>query len=690
MPHGPAFAIIPRMTNGPSKVSTDSNADPAETPGSKHRPGHWLRTDSRFVTAALCIALLTFLTYLPSLWCGFVNWDDGAYVYENPDLRSLDLSFIQWSLTALVSHNWYPLTVISFAIDYSFWGLNPMGYHLTNTLLHTTNTLLVFFLAARLVNTGTTTGSNKNGSGEPSYSTEALTAAAITALLFGTHPIHVESVVWVTERKDVLYSLFFLLSIIFYLRYVRSVSKRALYYALTLAAFTFSLMSKPMAVTLPMVLLILDYYPLQRAGELKRVVLEKLPLFALSLASSVITIASQHGEGAMMSLTSLSVAERLLVAARGYALYLYKMIIPTGLAPFHPIPGRIEALMPEFAGPILLFIALTALSVVFIRKHKLFCATWFFYVITLLPVIGLLQSGAQAAAYRFTYIPLLGPFLLLALGVSVLYKKSAAGLRQGLLLTTAALIVLLTMKTTSQIQVWKNSITLWTYQVALYGERGDYVGLNNLGLAYDELGLDELAAVQFRRAVGARPEMAGPANNLGNSYFKLGRLKDAQAAFEEALRLDPDYPEAHYNLALMAMKRGETDRAASLLKEAIRLDPDYPDPHNNLATLYMGLGRIIEAELELKEALRINPDYSDARSNLGTLYARQGRFDDSIREFTEAVRTSPANARFRLNLELAYKKKQLAEEGAGVEREVRDDKDGPEQSSSRDAERRQQ
>jgi hypothetical protein len=293
---------------------------------------------------ALIVASVTFVVYLPALNNEFVNWDDPTYVYENYQIRSIDFGFLKWIFTAVVSGNWHPLTMFTHALDYSFWGLDPRGHHLTSIIFHTFNTLLVFILVVQLLGCGRA-GKTGIPNGFTGPDKKALIAGIVTALVFGIHPVHVESVAWISERKDVLSVFFFLLSVLAYLKYTSSRnSKRSISYGACLLLFTMALMSKPMAVTLPVVLLILDYYPLGRMsleGGLKGAkwsLLEKVPFFVLSLLSSLITIWAQHTGGALTTLEAYPLKVRILVALRAYAFYIYKMVLPIDLAPFYPYP----------------------------------------------------------------------------------------------------------------------------------------------------------------------------------------------------------------------------------------------------------------------------------------------------------------------------------------------------------------
>ncbi|MEE9614570.1 MAG: hypothetical protein V3W31_06400, partial [Thermodesulfobacteriota bacterium] len=400
----------------------------------------------KLAAAAFIVAAVTFLVYLPALYNGFVSWDDQLYVYENPNIRSLDAEFFGWLPTAVVSNNWHPLTVLSHAVDYALWGPDPMGHHLTSIVLHTLNVFLVFILAVRLV-----------GDALPA---RALATGAVTALLFGLHPIHVESVVWVSERKDVLCAFFFLLSIIAYLRYVRSGrgeagKGKATAYAASLAFFALALMSKPMAVTLPLVLLILDSYPLRRTEGARRAVFEKIPFFALSIFTSVITVWAQRTTEAVAALDAHPLATRLFIAVRAYAFYLYKTLFPLGLAPFYPVPENTSLLSIEFMAALALLVVVTVFCAAYLRRERAFSAVWLYYVATLLPVIGLVQVGLQSAADRYMYLPSLGPFLLVGLGAGVVVESYPKRDRQAAAFAALLIMAGLAVGTVRQTGVWK-------------------------------------------------------------------------------------------------------------------------------------------------------------------------------------------------------------------------------------------
>ncbi|MCC6501644.1 MAG: hypothetical protein IT362_00735, partial [Deltaproteobacteria bacterium] len=351
----------------------------------------------------LIAAAITFLVFLPALSGGFVNWDDQRYVYENTLIRSIDLEFLKTIFSTIQVSNFHPLTMLSYAVDFALWGENPFGYHLENVILHAINTFFAGWLAVRLVEAR----GNRNH-------ISAFIAGLTTALLFGLHPMHVESVAWISEKKDVLSGLFFILSLLAYLRYHRNRSFSS--YALCFAFFILSLLSKPMAVTLPAVLLIIDMYPLERHSKegFGRMLLEKIPFFFASMLIAVVTVIAQSGSGALRSLETDPLGLRVLTAFRGFIFYLVKLIFPTGLAPYYPHPLEQSITNYQYWGAIVIFVAITAAAVYAFKKGKAaFPGAWAFFVVTLLPVIGIIQVGRQAAADRYIYIPAIALFVLI-------------------------------------------------------------------------------------------------------------------------------------------------------------------------------------------------------------------------------------------------------------------------------------
>ncbi|MCK4738442.1 MAG: tetratricopeptide repeat protein [Deltaproteobacteria bacterium] len=561
---------------------------------------------------AFGLTFITFLLYLPSLSCDFVNWDDEHYVYGNPHLHLPLIDYIKWTLTSEVVSNWHPLTMIPYGIDYKLWGLNPTGYHLTNIILHAINTLLVFALGLCLIKASENTLKNN-------FKITVFIALS-AALLFGLHPIHVESVAWIAERKDVLSTFFFLLAVIAYLYFAQAKTKKVLLYSLSLIAFALSLMSKPMAVTLPVVLLILDYFPLNRGSNLRTILLEKIPFFFLSATISVTTIIFQGTTGAVVSLERLDTIDRILIAIRAYGLYIYKTIVPLEFAPFYPVVKEPLLFSIEYGGSALLVIVLTILSLFTIKKYKIFSAVWGYYLITLLPVIGLIQVGNQIAADRYMYIPSIGPFLLIGLGLGLGYQRLNKIHLKGLfifILLSATLLI--SLKTISQQRIWKDSVTLWNYEISIYGDKSDFIH-----------------------------------NNLGQAYFDTSDNVRAKKEFERTLQINPEHPKALNNLGYLAYQEGDLDRAFKLIKRSIEVDRNFTLAYINLGAIYGTSGKIKEAAKEFKYALALEPANPKAHFNLGLAYKNLGRIEEAISEFRLAIKFDPLNPSSHTQLGLVY------------------------------------
>jgi Tfp pilus assembly protein PilF len=497
--------------------------------------------------AGLVLVTVVLIIYTPALHNDFVNWVDNEYVYGNAHISSLNIQSLYWMLTAFYSDNWHPLTWLSHAADVFFWKLNPFGHHLTNVLLHGLNTLLVLLLTVRLImRSQEGTGSSGPVAQDLARTTPALRTAVIAALLFGLHPLHVESVAWVAERKDLLCAFFFLLSLLAYLSYALSRANRhhRLWFAACLGLFTFALLAKPMAVTLPAVLLLLDLYPLKRIRRhgdgTAYILLEKTPFFILSAASGMITIAAQSSGGAMGSLEVCGMNARLLNAMRSLVFYAEKMIAPAGLVPFYPFPPRVHWLDMQYVLSGLLCVSFTGLSVWMARKGRyLFLVAGLYYVVTLLPVLGIVQVGKQAAADRYTYLPSLGPFLLAALGTVWLWGRAAVTSRAKIVHMVVPLCICLVLSllgflTVQQIRIWRDSEVMWKQVITAFPTTAP-TAYNNLGTFYVEKGRLEDAVRQFKQAIHISPQYAKAYNNLAWIYATAGN--DMFRNGEEAIAL---------------------------------------------------------------------------------------------------------------------------------------------------------
>jgi len=541
---------------------------------------------------AILIALVTFLVYLPSLQNGFVSWDDGGYIYENSFIRSFDMQLLKSAFVEFHLSNWHPVTWLSHACDYALWGLNPLGHHLTNNILHALNTFLVVLLIIRLLEVyQETTKYTEASLLLLPYRTTI--AAAVTGLLFGLHPLHVESVAWVSERKDLLCAFFYLLTLITYINYAGeikagdSINDRSRYfnkkYLSILALFILSLLSKPMAVTLPFVLLILDWYPFRRIQSLRTFAncsLEKLPFFALTLISSIVTIFAQNAGGAMGLGKAMPLIALMVIAPKSLIVYLGKMIVPFHLVPFYPLrhPENVYSVLLDYIIPFIMITAITATCIAIVRRHKLWLSIWCYYVITLIPVLGIVQVGSQSMADRYTYLPSVGPFFIIGLLSAKVYEKVSVLDRWRVMLRVASftlamsVLIFLSYATIMQVGIWKNSMIFWNYVIDK--EPGVALAHINLGNAYTDEGLFDIAIEQYRTALRLKPDHAEAYNDLGYAYLLKGQTDTAIEQFRTALRLDPDFPEAHFNLGNSYLKMGSKIMAREEFELGLKIQPD--------------------------------------------------------------------------------------------------------------------
>jgi len=514
----------------------------------------------KYYVAAL-VSLLTFLVYLTSLSHGFVGWDDTTYVSANPHIRSFNPAFFTWAFFDFYSYNWHPLTWMSHALDYAVWGSNPLGHHLTNNILHAVNTFVAVLLARNLlvVSMESTTQEAPPKMSEPAL----LTAAGVTGLLFGLHPLHVESVAWIAERKDLLCAFFFFLSIMMYLKYATPLiptldnEKRELglkrltgkWYLASLVFFILALLSKPMAVSLPLVLLILDWYPFKRIRSLKTfwmVVPEKVPFIVLTIFSSVVTVMAQESGGAIWE--DVPLPTRVLVAVKSLVAYLGHMAAPINLLPFYPHPRNVSFFSLEYLAAVAFVICITSACVIASRKQKICLSVWGYYVVTLIPVLGIVQAGGQAMADRYTYLPSFGPFLMAGLSIAWIFGKTEAmANRRGRIvrITGAALaicvFVFMAYVTFQQIGIWKNGVDLWTYVIRKEPERVLFAYYNR-AKAYASLGRYNDAIEDYSKVIALNyQEYSQVYVDRGLTYVKVGQVEAAAADLKKACDLGDDF-----------------------------------------------------------------------------------------------------------------------------------------------------
>jgi tetratricopeptide (TPR) repeat protein len=623
---------------------------------------------------AVTVSAVTLLVYFAALRNDFVNWDDGQYVFENPHIRSLNAAFFKWVFFDFYASNWHPLTWLSHALDYALWGLNPLGHHLTNIVLHAVNAFIVVFLVIRLLEAWKERVVRNQS---PSFLNrrEILIAAGTTGLLFGLHPVHVESVAWVAERKDLLCALFFLLSIILYMKYAGDADRELVnnnttsrlfnrHYLSSLGLFILALLSKSMAVTLPVVLLVLDWYPFNRVRSWKTLgaaVVEKIPFSAFSLASSIITIMAQQSGRAMATMAALPLPTRLLVAVKSLTAYLLKMLFPLDLIPFYPYPNArdVSLFSMEYLLAIACVTGITAACIVIVKKQKLWLSVWLFYVIMLLPVLGIIQVGIQAMADRYTYLPGLGPSLIIGLsvarGTAQLNRTEIKSVK--VFSAAAAIIVLLFLLyfNVKQIGIWKNSISLWSYVIKKEPERVFFAYINR-GPAYENLGQLDKALADYDTAISLNPSSYEVYNNRGIIFEKMGRLDKAIEDYTMSIILNLSNFDAYNNRGIVYGKMGQLDRAIADYDIAIRLNPFYHRAYLNRGESFEKLGQFDRAIIDYSTAITIYPDNIDAYSDRGVAYTLIGQYGMALDDLNKALTLNRNSAEAYFNRGRLYSK----------------------------------
>jgi tetratricopeptide (TPR) repeat protein len=556
---------------------------------------------------------------------------------------------VAWAFTTGHAANWHPLTWLSHMLDVSLFGVNPAPHHLVNVLIHLANVLLLFLLLYRW--------------------TERLGPSALAAALWAVHPQHVESVAWVAERKDVLCGLFWLLALMAYTRYVRDARGRAWAYGATVIFSACALMAKPMAVTLPCVLLLLDFWPLRRtllfgsrsAEALHRswigLVVEKLPVLALSIAAGVATMAAQSRYGAVQAISDLPLHARFANAAMAYLRYLGKTFSPFDLAAIYPHPGAAMDLgvATVAAG----FLVLTTIVFLALARHMPYLIVgWLWFLGTLVPVIGIVQVGSQSMADRYTYIPHIG------LAIVVVWMAAAVVRpRSRWAVAIAALwLFSLTAVTYRQVEYWRDGVTLFERAIALTGPNP--LARINLGTALLRTGDVDAALAQFDEAARLDPDLALAHYNRGVALRQLNRLEDARDAFATALALNPSDASAHNNLGLVRMDTGFEADAESSFRAAIEHDPELWEAYVNLGSLLARHGNLAEAERVYRRVLAAEPRHADALMNLANLCARGARADEARDLFERAIAADPNNGLAHYNLAILLQ--QTGDESAAL------------------------
>jgi len=585
------------------------------------------------VWIVLALVAVTLAAYAPVRHFNFVSLDDQVYVTNNPHVRAgLTWAGIVWAFTTSYAANWHPLTWISHMVDVQIFGLTPGPPHAVNLVLHTINVLLLWLVCRRL--------------------TGSVFRSGLVAALFGLHPLHVESVAWVAERKDVLSTGFALLTMWAYAGYVRRPG--VLRYAGTGLLFALALMAKPMYVTLPFVLLLLDIWPLGRLAGFAppaygqpavawwHVVREKIPFFVLAMLSSAATAIAQQQGGAISSLDAVPFTVRIMNTLTAYVIYLRQTVWPANLAVLYPYQTSPSAIVAAAA-----FVMLAVTTAVILRRARsqpYLAVGWFWFVGTLVPVIGLVQIGGAAHADRYTYFPSIGLFVAAVWTGAALAQRISIP-RRALIAAAVVIVAACAFATRVQAGYWADGITLWERAVAVTVNNSR--AYNNLGTSYADAGRQGEAAAAYRRAIQIQPDLPQAHNNLGLALVRLGQPDEAIAQYREAVRLMPDYADARNGLGILLMERGEVDEAIVHLTEAVRRRPAEAQLHNNLAAAFAQLGRMEDATRESLEAVRLEPNRAEWQYALGMAYAVQGDTARAILYLEAALRLDPAHTRAR-------------------------------------------
>ncbi|MBD3320116.1 MAG: tetratricopeptide repeat protein, partial [Chitinivibrionales bacterium] len=581
---------------------------------------------SIIIVAALIIA--TACAYRPVQNYDFVNYDDNHYVYKNPHVTTgLSLENVRWAFTRSHASNWHPLTWLSHMVDYELFGLNAGGHHLISVIIHLINSFLIFVFFRGV--------------------TGAVWRSGLVALLFAIHPLHVQSVAWIAERKDVLSTLFLMLALLAYKEYATRPGAGA--YARVLAYFLLGIMSKPMLVSFPFILLLLDYWPLQRirfGGYLQKkdsgiyqrrmlseLIVEKIPLFLIVVASSLLTFAVQKSGGAV---ADFSFPARIANAVNSYLVYIRQMFWPQNLAVLYPHRG-----MPPLGNIVLsagVIAGVSLVSIFALARAPWFGVGWFWYLGTLVPVIGIVQVGYQSHADRYTYIPLIGLFICLAWGIEkatekIKGRKAVAGI------VFPVLLAVLTMRSKAEVSYWENSITLFTR--AIKAGHPTALAYNNIGSKYLEMEMPDSAEYFLGRALKISPEFAASYYNLGLIAAREGAIERAKGLFEKAVEYDPQYVDAYHALGEANEKMNQTERALEYYRKALNLNAGFWPAYNSLGYYWLQKKELDSAIYHFKKALDSKRDLWETHNALAYAYAENGKISTAVLHFKRAAEINP-------------------------------------------------
>lgn len=631
----------------------------------------------KHISLSVCLFLIitTAIVYGQMVTHDFVEFDDGRYVSENPQVKAgFTAESVRWAFSTTHAEFWHPLTWLSLMLDTQIFGMIPGGYLATNLLLHIFSTLLLYLFFKR--------------------TTASVWHSGFVAAMFALHPLHVESVAWIAQRKDVLSTLFWMLTMLCYALYVERPGIKT--YLPMLLFLVLGLMAKPMLVTLPFALLLLDYWPLDRfqASASFRsfyhcalsLIREKIPLFVVAGAASVVAYLAQQGEGRIKSLAVVSLESRVANALVSYAVYIGKMLWPFKLACFYPYPDAFT--WWQVGGSVFLLLSISWFAVRFARSYPFLIVGWLWYLGTLVPVIGLVKIGAYAMADRYSYVPLIGIFIILAWGVPALLSKGRYRkvVYAGLGVFT---IVLCLVMTWFQVRVWQNQYTLFAHAVEVTSD--NYLAHNGLGRALKKQGKLDEATNQFFEALRIKPDFLPTYINLGSIYYIQNKTDEAITYFSKAVQKNPNLVNAHNSLGMLYDQQGQVDKAIEHFRatlaikpedvgahtflaktlaakgrldeavyhytELLQLQPANAVVHYNLGVALENQGKLVEAGVQYSAALKINPEYADAHYNLANLMAKQGRFNNAVDHYQKTLSIDPDHTRALSNLAFVHASK---------------------------------
>lgn len=576
---------------------------------------------SNEVLAMVCVALViaTLAIYSRTCGYGFVAYDDNRYVYENPVVRTgLSGANVAWAFKTFYFANWYPLTWISYMTDVQLFGVNAGEMHVVSVVLHALTALLLFLALVRMKL-------------QP-------WRCALVAGLFAVHPLHVQSVAWISDRKDILSAFFAALTLLLYARYAEAPSVPR--YLAVAAAFALSLMAKTMAVTLPFVLLLLDFWPLRQLS--RRSVVEKLPLITMAALAGSLTFLAQRNAaklGSVVALDDLPLSVRAANAMVSYLGYLAKTVWPAGLAAFYPAH---PLSVPSVLGAAAILLVVTVAAVIWVRRCPGFLVGWLWYLGMLVPVIGIVQQvGDQNFADRYDYLPMVGLTIAAIWVAGDAIAKRPAMVRAGAVFSVLWLLTL-AVSAARQTNYWADSRTLFEHGLAV--TEGNYFLANNLGVILESKnGPSAESAALFRQAIAFKPNHAPAHVNLALDLIRLGRMEEARAHLIEAVRLNPKLAMAQAALGIMFVGDGNYDEARRRLEESLRLDPEQAEAQNNMCAVLLHSDRAQEAAAHCAAALKVKPDYVMARINLARAFALQDKKGEAERELNLALREDPSS-----------------------------------------------